>query len=53
MVDAKGTVHDLAKLNRYGAAAGAIGADGADAAGVVVALGGRGVLLAHVEDPAR
>jgi hypothetical protein len=49
MVDAKGTVHDLGRLNRYGAAAHAIGADGADATGVIVALGRRGVLLVRAD----
>jgi hypothetical protein len=53
MVDAKGTVHDLGKLQRYGVMAQAIGADSADATGVIVALGHRGVLLVRVEDADR
>jgi hypothetical protein len=50
VVDARGTVHDLGGLKRYSAVAHAIGADGADATGVIVALGGRGVLFVRAED---
>ena len=53
MVDAKGTVHNFDKLNRYGASADAIGADSTDAGGVIVALGRRGVLFVHAEDADR
>jgi hypothetical protein len=52
MVDAKGVVHDLGKLTRYGAAQ-AIGADSADATGVIVALVGRGILFVRAEDVGR
>ncbi len=53
MVDAKGTVHDLSKLNRYGVAVQAIGADSTDATGVIVALDSRGVLFLCAEDAGR
>jgi hypothetical protein len=53
MVDAKGTVHDLDKLNRYGAVAHAIGADSTDATGVIVALIRRGVVFVRAEDADR
>lgn len=49
IVDATGAVHDLGALNRYGVAARAIGADTADATGVIVALDGRGVLRVRAE----
>jgi hypothetical protein len=53
MVDAKGKVHDLGKLSRYGVMAHAIGADGNDATGVIVGLGKRGVLFVRAEDDDR
>jgi hypothetical protein len=53
MVDAKGKLHDLAKLARYGVRAHAIGADSTDATGVIVALGKRGVLFVRAEDADR
>jgi hypothetical protein len=53
LVDAKGAVHDLGKLNRYGTTAHAIGADAADPTGVIVALGGRGVLVVRAGDAGR
>jgi hypothetical protein len=53
VVDAKGAVHDLGKLNRYGVVAHAIGPDAADPTGVIVALGWRGVLVVRAEDAGR
>lgn len=50
MVDAKNKVHDLGKLNRFGVMANAIGADSADATGVIVGLGKRGILIVRAED---
>lgn len=53
MVDGKGTVHDFAKLNQYGAVAHAIGADSTDPTCVIVALGRRGVLFVRAEAQVR
>ncbi|HEV3386998.1 MAG TPA: hypothetical protein VG097_19425 [Gemmata sp.] len=53
MVDAKGKIHDLGKLNRYGTMASAIGADSSDATGVIVGLGRRGVLFVRAGDTDR
>jgi hypothetical protein len=53
MVDAKGTVHDLGKLHRYGVMAHASGSDSTDATGVIVGLGKRGVLFVRAEDEHR
>jgi hypothetical protein len=53
MVDAKGKVHDLGKLNCYGVMAQAVGADSTDDTGVIVGLGMRGVLFVRAEDADR
>jgi hypothetical protein len=53
IVDAKGKVHDLGKLDRYGDMAYGIGADSTDATGVIVALGQRGVLFVRAEEADR
>jgi streptogramin lyase len=53
MVDAKGNVHDLGKLNRFGITPQTIGADSTDPAGVIISLGERGVLFVRAEDSNR